>query len=698
MVQPTQPQLAAPLAHRRVASARLRLWRQEAQRRLLLAALVAAGLAAVLLPLLRMDVLPRTWDRPLAGLALALGLAALSWIAAHRPGRLATARRLDDLGGGSDALATALWLAQQERRDAWSQVQAQAAETFAARVDVRALLPWRWPAQLRWLPLAAGALALALAAPLTWLLPWTLPGPSDQLLAGLTPRLPPGPHAFASAAEVLGADAVALLHTDLRLLDALEAQVHKPETRQWLHEVRDVFGKVADGQIDKRQALELLADLEKRRPHDPEADEAPRPPSGEPARDAAEAQQQRDLAVRNAVLDAARAAAGAAPKGAEADAIKKATEQKDLDALAKIAEQLADKNLSDKELEKWVKAVEKFASALKDRKVPEKFKELADRISRLQQKRAENGGLGRSDQERLQSARHELEQLRKTEGDPQAAQHQVQRLERGARAAADELRRQQGSRLGQKGAENKEQTAQALKNQMRAAADELRRESHSEQARQAERIGQARMRDVREALERAGERNAGKESFEQRAAGQEGQKGHGNGDKSRLGQKPAGGKDGEQPGQGEHAQGGQPQPGQDKPFKLGQGRLGNHSRMEELRQEAAQAGRGGKSGQKAGGQQEPGDGQGDGPGSDEQNGKERRLAGGKREKLQGEEGKGPDTKKVFVDAARKGFARQGWREVYVEYSEVAEEMLDKEQLPAGRRAVVRRYFELIRPR
>jgi len=687
---PPQTAHAAPLARQRVASARRRLWVQHALRRGAGVGLLTAGLIALLSILLRMDVLSKAWDRPLALVAAAYGLGAIVWILMHRIGALATAQKLDRLGDCNDGLSTALWLAEQGRVDGWAQVQARTAETAAARLDVAALLPWRLPAKARWWPVAAALALLALFAPLGWLLQWTAPGGRRQPLAGLIVPLPPGPTGFPTAAAMLGADAVDLVHTDLRLLGELEAQVHRPETRRWLLAVRDVLAKVADGRVDKRQAMEMLADLETRRPSDAAAPDAPQQP-GEPARDPAEAEQQRDLAVRNAVLDAARAAADAAPKGAEADAIKKATDQKDLDALARIAEKLAEKNLSDKELDKWIKAVEKFASALKDQKVPDKFKSLAERIARLQQKRSNEGGLTQSDQERLQSARHELEQLRRSEGDRQAAQHQVERLERGARAAADELRRQQQSnRLGSKGAQNKEQTAQTLKNQMRAAADELRREHDSEQDRQAERIGQARMRDVREALEKSGGRNAARESFEQRAAGHQGQKQSGNDEKSRLGPKPPAAGEAEQasPNQGR-----QPQQDQGKAFKLGQGRLGNRSRMEELRREAAQAGRGAETGQ-----HEPGGGQGDGPGDDAHNAKDQRLAGGKREKLQGQEGQGPDTKKVFVDAARKGFARQGWRQVYVDYSEVAEEMLDKEQLPASRRATVRRYFELIRPR
>ncbi len=117
-------------------------------------------------------------------------------------------------------------------------------------------------------------------------------------------------------------------------------------------------------------------------------------------------------------------------------------------------------------------------------------------------------------------------------------------------------------------------------------------------------------------------------------------------------------------------------------FKLGQGKDGQFDRMEQIRQGYEQGG------------SQPGKEKGDA----REDAANKRVAGGKREQLKGQEGAGPDIKKVFSDAARKGFSRQGWRDVYKEYSQVADDMLDQEQIPPGRRSVVRHYFELIRPR
>ena len=105
------------------------------------------------------------------------------------------------------------------------------------------------------------------------------------------------------------------------------------------------------------------------------------------------------------------------------------------------------------------------------------------------------------------------------------------------------------------------------------------------------------------------------------------------------------------------------------------------------------AGKGGAA-QRGGGRPGQGAGGPDGPNG----GKAPRLATARTEQVKGTHGEGPSIKKVFTEAARRGFARRGWREVYADYSEVAEEMMESEGLPVGRKALVKRYFELIRPR
>ncbi len=61
-------------------------------------------------------------------------------------------------------------------------------------------------------------------------------------------------------------------------------------------------------------------------------------------------------------------------------------------------------------------------------------------------------------------------------------------------------------------------------------------------------------------------------------------------------------------------------------------------------------------------------------------------------------GQGGSRSEVIRGAAERGFASRGYQNVYREYHTVAEEALNKDDIPGGYRFYVRRYFQLIRPR
>ena len=61
-------------------------------------------------------------------------------------------------------------------------------------------------------------------------------------------------------------------------------------------------------------------------------------------------------------------------------------------------------------------------------------------------------------------------------------------------------------------------------------------------------------------------------------------------------------------------------------------------------------------------------------------------------------GKGPSRSQTILGAADKGFVGQKYKEVYDQYKTVAEQTLKSDEIPAGYRFYVRRYFDLIRPR
>jgi hypothetical protein len=62
------------------------------------------------------------------------------------------------------------------------------------------------------------------------------------------------------------------------------------------------------------------------------------------------------------------------------------------------------------------------------------------------------------------------------------------------------------------------------------------------------------------------------------------------------------------------------------------------------------------------------------------------------------DGAGPTRAAVIEAAARRGFATSDYVRVYGDYAPVAEEAIASAAVPEGRRYVVRRYFQLIRPR
>jgi hypothetical protein len=76
-----------------------------------------------------------------------------------------------------------------------------------------------------------------------------------------------------------------------------------------------------------------------------------------------------------------------------------------------------------------------------------------------------------------------------------------------------------------------------------------------------------------------------------------------------------------------------------------------------------------------------------------------RLAGNNQNiRVEGEQSEGPTRSEIIMSAADRGFASRSYRDVYTDYESHAEEVLERDEIPAGYRFYVRRYFQLIRPR
>jgi hypothetical protein len=109
------------------------------------------------------------------------------------------------------------------------------------------------------------------------------------------------------------------------------------------------------------------------------------------------------------------------------------------------------------------------------------------------------------------------------------------------------------------------------------------------------------------------------------------------------------------------------------------------------REQFEQAARGLVQQRSAGGGSEPDPG-GHAPG-------ERRIgAQYQDQRLRGVHGEGPSRSQVIEGASQGGFASVPYRRVYSEYREHAEAVLERDDVPAGERFYVRRYFELVQPR
>ena len=97
-----------------------------------------------------------------------------------------------------------------------------------------------------------------------------------------------------------------------------------------------------------------------------------------------------------------------------------------------------------------------------------------------------------------------------------------------------------------------------------------------------------------------------------------------------------------------------------------------------------------------------GGGAGDGIGSGEAGGGGGQPPGaataGPRVELSIPEGAGPTRAEAIRTGAGRGFAQPGYAPVFRDYQAAMEDGLEHTEIPAERRQLVRRYFELIRPR
>jgi hypothetical protein len=414
------------------------------------------------------------------------------------------------------------------------------------------------------------------------------------------------------------------------------------------------------------------------------------------------------------------------------EALKKMGEEMKKSELTKPAgEALENKNLSDAE-----KAMHDLAKKLReqgkgvDKAQLEKMREALKKAGEDQSKRAEAlnnkreelkqdllkqkqkmGDAGANEQEKslLQKKERELERLDRESEQQQKTQRELDRLDRELQKAAEDLMKDMG--MSAQDLDNaaqdinrmaKEEMTQEEKEQLRQKLQELR-----EMMRQQSQGGQGQMSRLRTFQQKAqgkggqGQQGQGQGQGGQQGQGQEGQGQEGQGGQQGQGQ---GGQQagGSQPGQGQ----GQ---GQGKGQGQGQGQGGSGGETwilgpngEKILMISASKGQG-QGGQGQGGQGgqggQKGPGYGTGHDSNVQGGATNPKVGVQDTQVQGNDtGQGGSRSEVILGAAERGFASRGYQNVYREYHTVAEEALNKDEIPGGYRFYVRRYFQLIRPR
>jgi hypothetical protein len=319
------------------------------------------------------------------------------------------------------------------------------------------------------------------------------------------------------------------------------------------------------------------------------------------------------------------------------------------------------------------------------RQIEQRRQDLADEILKMKQKSPDGG----SNEERslLEKKQRELERLDRELDARKDANQKLDRLDRELEQAAEDLMKELGM-----SAEDLDQ-----------GAEDLNRMDQQEMSQREKEELRQKLQELRELVRQQGQGGKGQiarlKRFGRAARGQGGSQGQGG--------RQHGGDQDDQPGgsqeQGNEGPGGERgQEGQGGSQGSGQGGetwvLGpNGEKMLMLSKGQGSSGQGEQPG--GGGQGEAGRRWGEGHDPKLQGKASNPKMGTEDTQVQGADtGQGGSRSQVILGAAERGFASRGYKRVYTEYHQVAEESLSKDEIPGGYRFYVKRYFQLIRPR
>jgi hypothetical protein len=351
----------------------------------------------------------------------------------------------------------------------------------------------------------------------------------------------------------------------------------------------------------------------------------------------------------------------------------KALEKGDLakakEEMEKLAEQLENGKLDDKQKEQLAKAMEKAAEQFnkkedqKEQKDQKARENLEKEIRKLQKEKdqAKTEQEKQDAERRLEKKQRELKKLEKDQQDQKESEQRraLKRLHKDMEKSAEDLQKKKDPNQSKEQQEQQEQQQeQQASRSMKDAAEETGRVDEDRRKQQAQKKVASQMEDLREAMRRAKRRGS-------------------------KGANDPFGKNGKNKDFIARARG---QKGQGQAWKPGQGK-----------------GKGQGQGQGSGDQ--PG-GQGQDPGGKEYGtGTDPNLTGDPTGKsgdthdadLQGTQGKGPSRRQTILAAAEKGFATKSYKQVYTDYKRVVEEVMRTEKVPSSYKYYVKRYFTKIKP-
>jgi hypothetical protein len=359
------------------------------------------------------------------------------------------------------------------------------------------------------------------------------------------------------------------------------------------------------------------------------------------------------------------------------------------DALHDLAKKLRldhEKPVDKAKLDQMRAALKKAAADAEEarRQLEQRRQELADEILKMKRKSSDGG----SNEERslLEKKQRELERLDRELDARKDAGQKLDRLDRELEQAAEDLMKDLGMSAEDldQGAEDinrldQQQMSEKEKEELRQKLQELR-----ELVRQEGQGGKSQIAR----LKRFGRMARGQGGSQGQGGGQQGGQDEQQGDSQEQGNE---GPDGQRGQQGQGGSGGSGQGGET--WVLGP----NGEKMLMLSKGQGSSGQGEQSG--GGGQGEAGRRWGEGHDPKLQGQATHSKMGTQDTQVQGADtGQGGSRSQVILGAAERGFASRGYKRVYTEYHQVAEESLAKDEIPGGYRFYVKRYFQLIRPR